>query len=146
MSDAEDRDGAADGSATEPFALSSDRPIESAEYDRLGRAAFARAIAQQILDAPSDESYVVAIMGPWGSGKTSLLNMLAEGARNGDATVVRFNPWIFAGTERLVGSFFREIGTQLAELKTDRFAEIGGALEKYAGIFAPAVPFIPVVG
>src|SRR4051812_35595376 len=88
--------------------LRGDRPIDSKDEDQLGRAPFARAIAEQILASPGLDSYVVALMGPWGSGKTSLLNMVAEeiSLRSDRTVVLRFNPWIFSGAEQLVGHFF----------------------------------------
>lgn len=130
-----------------PFALRGDRPIETAEEDRLGRAPFSRAIAAQILEAPALDSYVVAIMGPWGSGKTSLINMIAEEAQlRSDAVVLKFNPWVFSGTEQLVGYFFRELGAQFSERKNDRLAAIGASLKKYAGLFGSFAQFIPTVG
>jgi predicted KAP-like P-loop ATPase len=130
-----------------PFALRGDRPIESIEHDRLGRAPFARALAEQILEAPALDSYVVAIMGPWGSGKTSLINMVVEEAKlRSDPVVVRFNPWIFSGTERLVGFFFRELGAQFSELKNDRLANIAASLKKYAGLFGSVAQYVPAVG
>lgn len=128
------------------FALSGDRPIESRADDRLGRSPFAVAVAEQILSASPHDSYVVAVMGPWGAGKTSLLNMIAEVMRERDAVVLHFNPWIFSGIEGLVSHFFRELGAQLKELQTDRLSEVGGALERYAGLFVPVAGFIPVVG
>ena len=134
-------------STTVPFALRGDRPIESAEEDRLGRGTFAKAIAQQILEAPSLDSYVVAVVGPWGSGKTSLVNMLAEEARlRSDCVVLKFNPWIFSGAEQLAGYFFRELGAQLAEAGGDRIAAAGASLKKYASLFGSVVQYVPQIG
>jgi predicted KAP-like P-loop ATPase len=130
-----------------PFGMRGDRPIESAEEDRLGRAPFAKAMAAQILEAPALDSYVVAIMGPWGSGKTSIVNMIAEEVKlRSDAVVMRFNPWIFSGTEQLVGFFFRELGAQFSELRSDRLSAIGASLKRYAGLFGSVVRFVPTVG
>lgn len=129
-------------------ALRSDHPIESKDEDRLGRAAFGQAIAAQILESPGLDSYVVALMGPWGSGKTSLLNMVAEeiSLRSDKTAVVRFNPWIFSGAEQLVGHFFRELGAQLTELKQGRVSSAGSAIQKYAGLFGKVAGLIPVAG
>ena len=129
------------------YALRGDRPIESAEADRLGRARFAKAVARQVLGTPSLESFVVAIMGPWGAGKTSLLNMLAEEMKLRSETVIlRFNPWIFSDTEQLVSHFFRELGAQMSELNDDRLSKVGSALKTYGGLFGSVVQFVPTVG
>lgn len=131
-----------------PFALRGDRPIESAEQDRLGRSPFAKAIAAQVLESPALDSFAVAIMGPWGCGKTSLVNMITEELRHrSDSVVVDFNPWMFSGTEQLVGFFFRELGAQVAELSTKkRFAAAGAALQKYGGLLGHVAEVLPVVG
>lgn len=130
-----------------PYALRGDRPIESADEDRLGRAPFARAIAAQILDAPALESYVVAVMGPWGSGKTSMVNMIAEEATlRSDSAVVKFNPWIFSGAEQLVSFFFRELAAQFTELSSGKLSGVAASFRKYAGLFESAVKFVPNVG
>ena len=58
--------------------VDADLPIEDRESDRLGRRAFAESIATHILDVSIDHGFTVAVTGEWGSGKTSVLNMVAE--------------------------------------------------------------------
>lgn len=94
--------------------ISPDAPIGSVEDDRLGRAPFAKALAKAILNAPCTESFVVAIHGKWGSGKSSVLNLcLAELEEESKASgeqvdTIRFNPWIFADQNQTVLQFFRQ--------------------------------------
>jgi energy-coupling factor transporter ATP-binding protein EcfA2 len=52
----------------------SDAAIHSVGEDRFGYMTYARALAGQILDA--DTPLTIAIHGPWGSGKTSLMHLL----------------------------------------------------------------------
>jgi hypothetical protein len=58
--------------------MRSGNPIISRAEDRLGRAGFADYLAQALRQAPADQGLVVALMGDWGSGKTSVLNMVKE--------------------------------------------------------------------
>jgi hypothetical protein len=68
------------GSQPEDHWPSADRPIMSADQDMLGRGRFARRVAEVINGARQrEESSVLAIVGPWGSGKSSVIN-LARGA------------------------------------------------------------------
>lgn len=99
--------------------FASDVPITSASGDRLGRLSFANAVATAIADWSADTSLVVAIYGPWGSGKTSTKNLIIEALVNKGAAidVVEFNPWQFADEGTLYRAFFREI--ELALLGTD---------------------------
>lgn len=105
-----------------------DRPISSGAEDLLGRLPLAMAVAQQIRDLPHGESFVVALSGPWGCGKSSLLAMVSEEFdRTGEVVVVSFNPWLFSGADDLVRRFFEEIGAQLSAKK-----KIGAPLAKAA--------------
>lgn len=118
-----------------------DAPIGSREEDRLGRRPFAEALAAEIVAAPAARGYVMGLTGPWGSGKTSVLNM-AVGALENDAIVVQFNPWMFSGTEALVSSFFDEIGKQLDK----RDSKLKGIAEKLATYGHLLSPFAALVG
>jgi hypothetical protein len=65
--------------------------------DELGRQSFAKVIAARIRAARGEsyEAFLVHLHGPWGAGKTSLLNFLAEELHDDDPrwVVVRFNAW-----------------------------------------------------
>ncbi len=91
-----------------------DNPIESQSQDILNRYALAEVIAQDILDANVDRGAVFGIMGPWGSGKSSLLNLVRVSLQ-GDRLVdfIDFNPWLFSDTDQLVGSFLGELALSL---------------------------------
>jgi KAP family P-loop domain len=112
-----------------------DTPIRSLSEDRLGRRPFAQALAAEILAAPATRGYVMGLTGPWGSGKTSILNMTMD-AIGDQAIVVQFNPWMFSGTEALVSSFFAEIGKQLKKKET-KLKDIGSKLATYGQLLSP---------
>lgn len=102
--------------------LHGDSPV-GREDDRLGRRPFAYLIARQIrVNRPTD-GLVVAVVGRWGSGKTSVLRMVAEelADRPQDTTrsaaevvVVEFNPWLFSGSEQLTALFFVTLADELS--------------------------------
>ena len=117
-----------------------DAPITSLSEDRLGRRAFAQALAAEMITAPATRGYVMGLTGPWGSGKTSILNMTAD-AIDGDAIVVQFNPWMFSGTEALVSSFFAEIGRQL-DKRDSKLKAIADKLAAYGHLLSPFASFI----
>ena len=81
----------------------SDQPIAAKKQDRLGRSNYADSIASYINNLPVDRGFTIAVMGEWGSGKTSLLNMVAEALDEGENSIPHLALqslafWRYAGT------------------------------------------------
>ncbi len=96
--------------------LSADRPIASRGEDKLGRASFAEAIARAVIGWRGNDSLVLALYGTWGSGKSSVKNMVLEGLREQRAPrpfTIDFNPWQIANRATISEAFFDEIGIAL---------------------------------
>jgi predicted KAP-like P-loop ATPase len=53
-----------------------DTPLQDPSQDLLGRSRFARGLAQGILQMDAEHGFVVALHGPWGSGKSTTLNFV----------------------------------------------------------------------
>ena len=116
-----------------------DGPIASSGEDRFSRWPFAERIAQVIAKRTDPASIVVGIYGPWGDGKTSVLNMMAQALEGNDAVVsIKFNPWHFEDEKHLIRAFFDTVAEALkATLKTKGEA-IGEFLSKYGGVLSLA--------
>ena len=127
---------------TAPFI--SDSPIVRFDQDRFHRTSFAEALATQIAQIDHTESIVVGLVGGWGTGKTSILNLARNSIERQGIKVLRFNPWFFSGTEQLVAAFFEELSAQLREGGDQKLVDIGKNLEAYGKTFAPlrSIPFI----
>jgi hypothetical protein len=98
--------------------VSADLPIKRREEDRLNRSAFADALANVIQSWRGKPSLVVGLFGDWGSGKSSLKNLILESLdheRGDKLQVVEFSPWQVSGLELLSEMFFREIGKALGK-------------------------------
>ena len=91
------------------MAVIGDNPIRRFEDDALGRGAVARSFARQVLALDVTEGVVVGVLGPWGTGKTSFVNLARDEFEKSDVPVLDFNPWMFSGAEQLVESFFVEL-------------------------------------
>ncbi len=105
-------------SATVPHLASiTDRPITTDAEDALGRARFARSIADLILSAPPKETLRIGIYGGWGEGKTSVLRLIETTLRSKGHPVVWITPWATASREALVSDLIsklaKELGIQL---------------------------------
>lgn len=89
-----------------------DKPILSHSDDILGRSALAENIAKVVKNCCSfnitkDESFVIGIQGEWGSGKTSLLNMIEENIDGNETVLVKMNSWMTVDATQLMQEFFR---------------------------------------
>jgi predicted KAP-like P-loop ATPase len=110
-----------------------DQPIEGADQDRLDRNKFAVGLAKSLLAYEDSSSLVVALNGPWGSGKSSLLNLTANALADLGASrkpkepvIVRFNPWNYSSVEQLIESFFSVLSVRLGKALDSK---LGKALE-----------------
>jgi len=97
--------------------LSADRPILSRKDDALGRRGFADALADAIRQWTGKESLVIALYGAWGSGKSSVKNMVMESLALSAPVIhsVDFNPWQLANRPSLSEAFFDELGIVLGK-------------------------------
>ena len=123
--------------------ITADNPITKPEDDALGRIKPARSFAEQVLALDSTEGVVVGVLGPWGSGKTSFVNLARGRLREARVPVLEFNPWMFSGADQLVQAFFIEPSAQL-KLRPD-LAEIGKLVEDYGETFS-GLGWLPLVG
>jgi predicted KAP-like P-loop ATPase len=123
--------------------IAADNPIQSPEDDALGRAKPAQFFAEHVLSLDSTEGVVVGVLGPWGSGKTSFVNLARGYLKQSGIPVLEFNPWMFSGAEQLVEAFFIELSAQL-KVRAG-LEEIGKLLEDYGETFSVLV-WLPLVG
>ena len=136
--------------------MNSDHPIESCADDALGRASVARCIADQLAHAPMDHSIVFGLYGPWGSGKTSLLNMVCEELESADDSpiIVKFNPWNYPSSENLVTPFLALLSECIqygahSTIPAKTVRRIAKAIKRYSDVLASAVDafnWVPGVG
>jgi hypothetical protein len=121
-----------------------DNPIQADHPDDLGRAAVAAMFMEQMIETDASAGLVFAVLGPWGSGKTSFINRGRPYLDDHSAAVVDFNPWLFSGADQLVDSFFIEMASQL-RLKHGQMAGLAGDIENYGESFS-GLGWLPVVG
>ena len=129
-----------------------DQPITSTKDDLLGRAPFARQVASAMLASPKDAkgSFSIGLLGGWGSGKTSVINMVVEAlARKGvkkhakgpAPIIIQFNPWQYPADELLPGQLLHTLAEELQKpAHSERLNKAGKAMEKYRAALTACPP------
>ncbi|MBD8597645.1 KAP family P-loop NTPase fold protein [Pseudomonas sp. CFBP 8772] len=123
--------------------LDADRAVIAPDDDAFGYYPFAKALTDAIRKTPSPTGVVMALNGPWGSGKSSLMNLikfnLAE-QNDRKTLVVEFNPWWFNGRDQLAGQLLTQFHKALSG-ESGALRDAGDALAKYAGMLSKAVAY-----
>jgi photosystem II stability/assembly factor-like uncharacterized protein len=73
--------------------LASDAPIEAEEQDAIDQAQFARTLAYFLENDRTEAPLTLAITGEWGTGKTSILNLIRARLKRAGMPIVSFNAW-----------------------------------------------------
>jgi uridine kinase len=105
-----------------------DSPISDYSKDKLNFKPFAKKIAKGILNYKQNKTFILSINGQWGSGKTSLMNLIKKelekenkpkgtfmkikslvGFDNDKIKIMHFNPWLLTNIEQVISLFFNEL-------------------------------------
>lgn len=116
-------------------ALSADRPSSNPQDDLFGHAPFADSLANSICRFPGNDGLVLALYGPWGSGKSTVLSYVRHFLEHRPETeqpiIVTFNPWWFSGQENLARAFLGQLQAVLPA-KSEKFKKLGDLLGDFA--------------
>jgi hypothetical protein len=92
-----------------------DTPIYEPQLDILDYSESARQLAKDLETIPAENSCSLGIIAPWGTGKTSYLNLLEYHLNNDNFIVVKFDPRHSYSTKNIQEDFFEDL---FSELKT----------------------------
>ena len=104
----------------QPLAYNSDLPIQKSAEDQYEFASFANHVVDELFAGRQPESIVVGISGSWGSGKTSLLNLMDERlehlkSESKSVINIRYVPWRVKNREALITSFLTLLVEKIEE-------------------------------
>lgn len=85
--------------------------------DTFGFAVVAKTVSNIILSAETQTPLSIAVDGPWGSGKTSLLKMIEAQVRTVGTPCLWVNAWSFESAENLIATISSQVR---AEIKRSR--------------------------
>jgi hypothetical protein len=89
-----------------------DRPVGLYDVDALQFEPIARGLLMFIRNPQTEPPVTIAVTGPWGSGKTSLMTILRDLLREHDASPVWFNAWHHQKEEHLLAALIENIRQQ----------------------------------
>lgn len=91
---------------------------EEVNYDLLDRSQIINHIYSTISNCHTDGSFVMALKGEWGSGKTTVLNNVKQKISSNDNIIYidEFDPWIYEDEKQLMITLFDSI---MKEIKLD---------------------------
>ncbi|WP_341229221.1 KAP family P-loop NTPase fold protein [Nocardioides salarius] len=121
----------------------SDDPISSLSEDDLQRGPFAKQVAV-VLDevgAASATSTVIAVTGPWGSGKTSILKLALQHLKLAAWRIAWLNPWALSGPDAVTHELIASIASVMPDDKASR--RIKETLIRYNDYATPLFALAP---
>lgn len=124
-----------------------DTPITSPEHDRFGFDPLAKALARSITNISKPEGTVFAVNGPWGSGKSSVLNLIkhhiAASPSDPPIQIVNFACWWYRGEEAMTLAFLQELfgalKPALPQQAQEALTKLGKRLLKAKDLLGPVM-------
>ena len=114
---------------TNNYSIINDSPISCKQDDELMRDNLVEMVVESIrnLSKMDHPCICYGIYGEWGSGKTSLINLIKGELlqnKNDNILIQEFNPWIVGNEETLIKEFF-------ASISTDVVKELQSVIKRY---------------
>lgn len=108
--------------------------------DKLNRSSFANRIGEALKLRAESSPLVVSLEGPWGYGKTSVINLITQyyqSLKTKDRPVVfSFNPWMIGNAENIIQEFIVQFGSAVGlSSKNKNAQEAAKQLLAYSKIF-----------
>ncbi len=127
-----------------------DEPIVRIEEDKLSRADFVLTLANSIQNAPNSKGFVITLNGEWGSGKSSIFNLVKPHLENDRFIYFDFSPWLINETNQILEGFMHELHKHYMSTEWNKLKFIRYYFRKYGKLISdsnpPIVVKLPIVG
>lgn len=98
------------------------------DEENVGWDNYADKLAERLVNTDvSNASFATALIGKWGTGKTTFLKLLRKDLMKHDVVVVDFNPWMSDSSKMIINDFFNNLKDALSEKKI----ALDGIIDKY---------------
>ncbi len=131
------------------YRLLDDVALHGDQKDELGFEKFVARLARTVVLPANANSLVVGLEAPWGSGKSSALELLNRKLKQDPdrPIVIKFNPWLASGSDGLSRAFFSQFSGSLRAAGerdlAESFLAYGELLEELMPPAARILPKIP---
>ncbi|ELP9120071.1 hypothetical protein QTU61_000611 [Campylobacter lari] len=99
-----------------------DKAITNKNEDLFSRRENATALAKIIKSYQDEDSISIGIIGDWGSGKTSFVNMILEELEDDENfIIINFNPWNISTRKQLISDFFTMLSKEICKVPFPEF-------------------------
>lgn len=110
-----------------------DNPVLTCEGDHFKRNGTAAEIARLIMCTPNKKSFAIGILGEYGSGKTSFLNLINLALGDKEIIKISFDVWTATNPEMIRREFFDLLASTVAEVDPKMSSLIYNYGRKLAG-------------
>jgi len=119
--------------------MNPDRPVTTIKEDGFNYNPLAEQLAPHLILKPDDSSLVAGVEAPWGSGKTSFLNLTRQAIKKigPDVVVLDYCPWVYSTADSLILGFCIQLASQFQISDNKKFTEISLALVGFSAAIKP---------
>lgn len=121
--------------------LLTDIPLQDDSKDLFGYKKFTDRLTDCIKHFSSDDGLVVALNGEWGSGKTSVINIVKNQLQKEEnIQVISYSYWWYEGKKEVITAFLSALSTAIGRLSNSD--EIVSKLLNIMQVLAPVADLI----
>ena len=129
-----------------------DLPIENPDQDQFGFTPFAKTISKCISNISDPVGSVVAIYGPWGSGKSSAINLVRHYLEKSspEIRIISFPCWHYRTEDALAVGFFKELyaglepGLSRSKKAKEAFVKLGAHVASAGHLLGNILEVTPI--